>query len=101
MAGSTAGTGLGALTSLCVLSHTNPLSGGGSVVALTFAGQKAIAFGPPDDRAVVSNSVTPELLQFSTDGADALTETFSDYNVPAQITPPPAGDTVDGTDYGM
>jgi len=99
LSGTTADSGLGVLSSLCVLSHTGRPAAGGSGTSLTFDGQPAIAFGAPGDQGIVSDSATPEVLQMSVSSSSTLD--FSDYNVPVRLTAPPADETIDGAGYGM
>jgi hypothetical protein len=50
---------------------------------------------------VVSDSVTPELLQVNDPGPSGGSFTFSDFNKPASIAPPPTDQTLDGAQFGL
>ncbi|WP_034087706.1 hypothetical protein [Streptacidiphilus albus] len=69
----------------------------------TFAGTKALTLLDPLDNAtiLVSDTAAPEVLQVTDSGAKAATTTFSDYNAPLTLTPPPADETVSAAEYGL
>ena len=69
----------------------------------TVAGTKALTLLDPLDNAtiLVSDTAAPEVLQVATTGAKAVTTTFSDYNAPVTLTPPPADETLSASQYGF
>ena len=99
---------IGNISTLCTMSGllggVSPPSGGGYVATTTtFDGQPAIKItqSAHPGYAIVSDSAKPLLLQVSVPGAAGGTITFSDYNAPATITPPPASQTIDGSQLGL
>jgi hypothetical protein len=96
------------ISTLCtmkgLLGGVAPASGGGYVkTTSTFGGQPAIKITQPGHPgyAFVSDTAKPVLLQVSEPGASGGTITFAGYNVPATITPPPASQTIDGSELGL
>lgn len=69
----------------------------------TVAGSKALTLLDPLDNAtiLVSDTAAPKVLQVAVTGAKAVTTTFSDYNAPVTLTPPPAGETLSASEYGL
>lgn len=66
----------------------------------TISGQPALELTEPGQAGAgyVSISPTPEWLRI-TDGSDQMN--FTDYNAPVSVSPPPAGQTVEGSQYGF
>lgn len=99
---------IGNISTLCTMSGllggVSRASGAGYVASTaTFNGQPAIKITQPDHPgyAIVSDTAKPVLLQVSVPGSAGGTITFSDYNAPARITPPPAAQTIDGSQLGL
>ena len=99
---------IGNISTLCTMSGllggVSPASGSGDVAtSATFNGQPAIKITQPHHPgyAIVSDAAKPLLLQVSVPGAAGGTITFSDYNAHATITPPPASQTIDGSQLGL
>jgi hypothetical protein len=99
---------IGNVSTLCTMSGllggVSPAAGSGYVATTsTFNGQPAIKITQPGrpGYAIVSDTAKPLLLQVSVPGAAGGTITFSDYNAPATITPPPASQTIDGGQLGL
>lgn len=64
-------------------------------------GQRVIAIKDTQDASVgyITVSAVPELVRIEKSGQGAIT--FSGYNMPVTVTPPPAGQTIDGAKYGL
>jgi hypothetical protein len=99
---------IGNISTLCTMSGllggVSRSSGAGYVAsASTFNGQPAIKITQPahPGYAIVSGTDKPVLWQVSVPGSAGGTITFSDYNAPARITAPPAGQTIDGSQLGL
>ena len=77
---------------------------GGFVAAgtATIDGQPALAFKQQKQPGVVyiSDSAIPEIVRIA-GSASQGTFDLSDYNAPATITSPPAGDVIDGSKFGL
>jgi hypothetical protein len=65
----------------------------------TIAGQPALAFKQART-AYISDSATPEIVRVAGTASQGTFD-FSDYNAPATITAPPAGDVIDGSELGL
>ena len=101
-------SGLGSLVSVCSLSslfgQATPASDRLVKGALTTLNGQAVL--PIKDvthqgTADVTDTAKPELLRLTSAGTSAGTFSFSDFEAPATITPPPAGEVVDGSKYGF
>jgi hypothetical protein len=107
--GSTASSNLSWVTSLCSLSgafgqatpSTDDIVKG---AVTTLNGQRVLTVTDvtQPSTAWVTDAASPELLRItSTSGTDPGTLTFSGYGAPFTITPPPAGEVIDGTKFGF
>ncbi len=99
---------IGNITTLCTMSGllggVSPPSGAGyAASAATFNGRPAVKItqAAHPGYAIVSDTAEPLLLQVSVPGSAGGTITFSDYNAPAKITPPPPAQTIDGSQLGL
>ena len=67
-------------------------------------GQPALGFKQPKNTSngtvYVSDTATPEIVRITGPSNEGSVD-FSDYNVPATITPPPASEIVDGSKFGL
>jgi hypothetical protein len=95
------------LDALGVMCHPSQLVGyNGAITGMvnhgitTFNGQKALHITDSGDAAgiYVSDTSTPELLHMTAGLTDL---TFSNFNVPLNLTAPPANQTLDGKKYGF
>jgi hypothetical protein len=68
----------------------------------TIGGQPALAFKQQKQPGIVyiSDSATPEIVRIA-GSASQGTFDLSEYNAPATITAPPAGDVIDGSKFGL
>ncbi|MBV9384110.1 MAG: hypothetical protein JOY82_07645 [Streptosporangiaceae bacterium] len=101
------GSGLGSLSSLCnasSLAHSFAKNATGFTKgpATTVNGQPAQELNQPSHKThvFVSQSATPEILQIQGPKGQGYVN-FTNYDAPATITTPPAGETLDGTKYGF
>jgi hypothetical protein len=67
-------------------------------------GQPALGFKQPKNTSngtvYVSDTATPEIVRIAGPSNEGSVD-FSDYNVPATITAPPASEVVDGSKFGL
>jgi hypothetical protein len=98
----------GNISSLCSLSgllgDVGPTAGRSYVATTaTFRGQPVVKVTQPGHSgyAYISDTAKPVLLLVTEPGASGGSIEFSAYNVPVTITPPPAAQTVDGSQLGL
>lgn len=104
-----AGNGLGSLSSLCslrsMLGGASPNDPGSTKTAgtTTFDGQRAVKLVDPTQHATayVTDTPKPEVLEIAATGSGGGTLGFAYYTTRPAITPPPAGQTIDGSKYGF
>jgi hypothetical protein len=70
----------------------------------TIGGQSVLAFKQPNHAGsgtvYISQSATPQIVRIAGTASQGAIN-FSDYNAPATVTAPPAGEVVDGSKFGL
>jgi hypothetical protein len=100
-------SGLGSLTQVCSLSgllgNLTPDASLTKGVKMTLNGQSVIRISDTKGTgyAYVSDMAPPELLMINKTGSSGGQLNFSYTGVATSITPPPAGQTIDGSKYGL
>jgi hypothetical protein len=84
-----------------LLGQLGTLSGMVKGQATTVGGEPTLRLDDSGDANYfeVSDTAAPRLLRLYAGASQQLT--FSAYGVPAKVTPPPAGETLDGATYGF
>jgi hypothetical protein len=105
-----AGTGLGSLTSTCSLrgmlgdsqsaTDDDSFTKAGTAV---IGGQRALKFASSKDHGYVyvSDRATPEVLRIATTDSGGASLSFTYHGTAPAITPPPAGEVLNGSQYGF
>jgi len=99
---------IGNISQLCslngLLGNVGPQAGKTYAAASApYDGQPAIKMTQPGHPgyAYVSDTAKPVVLQVSAPGSSGGSISFADYNEPVTITPPPAAQTIDGSELGL
>jgi len=99
---------VGNISDLCTLSGllgtVAPTSGRSfAAVTATYAGQPVIKMTQPDHAGFVyvSDTARPVLLLVTEPGRSGGSIAFTNYNAAVTITPPPAAQTIDGSQFGL
>jgi len=71
--------------------------------ATTVDGQRALNINDTlgNNSLIISDAPVPEVLQILDSGSNDGALNFSDYNAPVVLDPPPASETLDGSQYGF